>query len=74
MHEILTLPGPAVTLSLAVESHHGLQLENVTVGLGKLPVLLVRQELVPAQGLCGTFFISQLFSMPEASLTVMEVV
>ena len=42
---IAILPGPDVTLHLGVESHQDLQLEDIFVVLGKLPVLLVRQEL-----------------------------
>ena len=43
---IRTLPGPAVTLSLAVESHHNIQLENIAVILSPLSVLLVAQKLM----------------------------
>ena len=69
----IILPSPAVTLGLGVESHKDLQLEDVTVILSPLPVLLVRQELALAGSGSGSdFSISQLLISPEASLTVTE--
>ena len=56
----IILPGPAVTLGLGVESHQDLQLEDVTVILSPLPILLLRQELVPSKSPLWLWFLPHL--------------